>query len=342
MRVGIFGGTFNPPHIGHLTSLQEVLKKSGLGKIHVIPAFQNPLKTPLEGASAEQRYDMTKLAVEAWSDQFIVDDQEIKRGGKSYTIDTIKNIRKKVEANDLYLIIGMDKLDELEEWKDLNGILTEANLIVTTRPGFEFPQKKEELPKTICDLVEEFDFNFVELKTGRNIQFIRIKDVPASGTEIRKWIRIGKNVEKYVPLAVESYIKKNKMYQPLGDKVGDFEKFTQFCANTLFMKKGINVRGFDIRPMTAPSEFTLIASGTSTRHAASLAENVIMAVKEEYNVNPQSLEGIDEGRWVVVDYGSLIIHIFYDYVRNEYALENLWNQGKDMALKDPTIQTQKV
>lgn len=338
MRVGIFGGTFNPPHLGHLTSLQEVLKKSGLGKIHVVPAFQNPLKTPLEGATAEQRLEMTKLAVEAWSDQLVVDDQEIKRGGKSYTIDTIKNLRKSVEANDLYLIVGMDKLDELEQWKNLKDIITEANLIVTTRPGFDFPQSKDELPKTIADLVEEFDFNFVELKTGRNIQFVRIKDVPASGTEIRKWIRVGKNVEKVVPLAVESYIKKNKMYQPLGDKVGDFEKFTQFCANVLFSRKGINVRGFDIRPITAPSEFTLISSGTSTRHAASLAENVIIAVKEEYNVNPQSLEGIDEGRWVVVDYGALIIHIFYDYVRNEYSLENLWDEGKDMCLKDPTIK----
>ena len=89
--------------------------------------------------------------------------------------------------------------------------------------------------------------------------------------------------------------------------------------------------------LTAPSEFVVIASGTSTRHAAAMAENVVMAVKEEYNVLPQSVEGIDEGRWVLVDYGSLIVHIFYDFVRQEYSLENLWREGKDLGLKDPYV-----
>jgi nicotinate-nucleotide adenylyltransferase len=68
-----------------------------------------------------------------------------------------------------------------------------------------------------------------------------------------------------------------------------------------------------------------------------MAENVVIAVKEEYNVHPQSVEGIDEGRWVVVDYGSLIVHIFYDFVRQEYNLEGLWRDGKDMGLKDPYV-----
>jgi len=82
----------------------------------------------------------------------------------------------------------------------------------------------------------------------------------------------------------------------------------------------------------------LIASGTSTRHAASLAENVVQAVKEEYNVLPQSVEGVDEGRWVVIDYGSLIVHVFYDFVRQEYSLEKLWKDGKDLNLKDPYVK----
>jgi nicotinate-nucleotide adenylyltransferase len=335
MKIGIFGGTFNPPHMGHLSSLQDVKKKVGLEKVFVVPAFQNPLKNPLEGPTAEQRLQMTRLAVESWGSDFVVDDQEIKRGGKSFTIDTVKNFRNKIAADDLYLILGVDKLDEFEQWKDFSKILTEANLIVTSRPGFEFPQNKEELPRYIYDQVEEFDFNFIELKTGRNIQFVRVKDVPASGTEIRKWIRVGKSVEKFVPLSVESYIRKNGLYKHLGEKIGDYSHFTKFCADVLFSKKGISVKGFDLRKMTAPSEFTLVTSGTSTRHASALAENVMQAVKEEFNVHPQSLEGIDEGRWVVVDYGSLIIHIFYDFVRQEYSIENLWQGATDMGLTDP-------
>jgi len=336
-RVGIFGGTFNPPHMGHLGLLQEVLKKAGLAKIHVVPATQNPLKAPLEGPTPAQRLEMTKLAVGSWGEEFVVDDQEIRRGGNSYTIDTVKELRKKLEADDLYLILGMDKLEELSQWKDYKKIITEANLIITSRPGFSFPDSVEELPAWLKEQVEEFDFNFIELKTGRNVQFIRLKDVEVSASEIRKWIRVRKNVEKFVPLSVEGFIKKQGLYNPSKEKVGDFFAFTEFCGNFLMSKKSIAVRGFDLRNMSAPAEFAVVTSGTSTRHASSLAENLMQAVKEEYNLYPQGLEGLDEGRWVVIDYGSTIVHVFYDFVRQEYSIEKLWMMSKDIKFKDPTL-----
>jgi nicotinate-nucleotide adenylyltransferase len=335
MKIGIFGGSFNPPHMGHINAIQTVAKKMGLSKVHVIPAAQNPLKTPIEGPTAEQRLELTKLAFVQYGETYFIDDQEIKRGGQSYTIDTILNLRKTYEAADLHLIVGADKFEELSQWKDYQKILAETNLVVTTRPGYDIPESLEEMPGYLKPLVADFDFNFIELTTGRNIQFITLRDVEVSSTEVRKWLRTGKPVEKFLPLAVESYIKEHKLYRNLGDRIGDYNKFTEFCADVLYSKKGINVRGFDLTSMAAPSEYTLIASGTSTRHAAAMAENVVMAVKEEYNLHPQSVEGMEEGRWVLVDYGSLIIHLFYDFVRQEYSLENLWRQGKDMGLKDP-------
>jgi nicotinate-nucleotide adenylyltransferase len=342
MRVGIFGGSFNPPHMGHLNSLQTVLKKGGLDQIRIVPAAQNPLKVPTEGPAPEQRLAMTKLAIQGWGESFVVDDQELKRGGKSYTIETIKNIRKTVDADDLFLILGLDKLEELDQWKSSADLIKEANIIFTSRPGFQFPQSEDDLPSFIKKEVADFDFNFIELKTGRNIQFLKLEDVPASATELRKWIRIGKNVSKYIPLSVETYIKENKLYKAPGDKIKDYSIFAKFCADILFSKKAINVRGFDLRQMSAPSEFTLVASGTSTRHAASLGENLMRAVKEEFNIFPQSVEGIDEGRWVVIDYGSLIAHIFYDFVRQEYSIENLWKEAKDMGLKETAPPTAKA
>jgi nicotinate-nucleotide adenylyltransferase len=338
MRVGIFGGSFNPPHMGHINSLLTVQKKAGLDKVHVVPAAQNPLKIEVEGASADQRMDLVKQALNTYGKQFFVDDQEIRRGGLSYTIDTILNLRQQVDPEDMYLIIGADQFEELSQWKDYQKILTEANLIVTTRPGWDIPQELDELPEYLKALVAEYDFNFIELKTGRNVQFIRLNDIEISSSEVRKLLRTGRPVEKVLPLAVESYVREHKLYRPIGDKIGDFAKFTGFCGDVLFSKKGIQVRGFDLTGMASPSEYTLIASGTSTRHAASLAENIVMAVKEEYNVLPQSIEGVDEGRWVVLDYGSLIIHVFYDFVRQEYSLEKLWKDGKDMNLKDPYVK----
>lgn len=335
MKIGIFGGSFNPPHMGHINSLNTVLKKAGLDRIHIIPAVQNPLKIAIEGPTPEQRLEMVKKSLEGYGHQFITDDQEIRRGGLSYTIDTIMQFRKSVKPEDLYLIMGVDNFENFNEWKNYKEILSEANLVVTTRPGYELPADRSELPSFVRDMIADFDFNFIELTTGRSIQFLTLKNLEVSSSEIRKKLRIGKPVDQFLPLGVEKYIKENKLYRPMGDRIGDFKKFTQFCANHLFEKKAIQVRAFDLTTIAAPSEYTLIASGTSTRHAASLAENLILSVKEEYNINPQSLEGVDEGRWVVVDYGSLIIHIFYDFVRQEYSLEKLWKEGKDMELKDP-------
>ena len=112
--------------------------------------------------------------------------------------------------------------------------------------------------------------------------------------------------------------------------IGDFEKFTTFCAGVLTDKGGINVQTYDLRAQSAPSEFTLICSGTSTRHATALAEHLIREIKKEYGVWPESLEGQGEGRWIVADYGALIVHTFYDFVRQEYRLEELWTRrGKN-------------
>lgn len=335
MRIGIFGGSFNPPHMGHINSLQTVLKKTGLDRIHVVPNFQNPLKIQVEGPTAQQRLEMTRKALEGYGESFVVDDLEVRREGSSYTIDTIRHFRKSVEAEDLFLIIGADNFESFHEWKDYQKILAETNLIVTTRPGFAVPSDPEDLPGFLKDMVEEADFNFVELKTGRNIQFLTLNDVEVSSSELRRSLRAGRPVAQYIPLAVENFVKEHRLYRPIGDRISDYGQFTTFCASVLFEKKGISVRGFDLRKITSPTEYALIASGTSTRHAAAMAEHVVQAVKEEYNVYPQGIEGTDEGRWVVIDYGSLIVHVFYDFVRNEYSLENLWKEGIDMNLKDP-------
>ncbi len=338
MKVGIFGGSFNPPHMGHVACLSTVQKKAGLDKIVVIPTYQSPLKTQVEGPTPEQRLEMVKLALQGFGNQFEVDDQEIKRGGTSYTIDTVKQYRKKIEADDLYLILGADHLELLSSWKDFKSLLKEVNIIFTTRPGFEIPSSKEQLPVYLQDMILDYDFNFMELTTGRNIQFVRIPDVDVSASDLRKKIRTQRPVDKFLPLSVESYIKNHRLYADLKEKIQDYAKFTEFCAHQLFSKKAIQVKGFDLRSFASLSEFALVTSGTSTRHASSLADGLVQAVKDEFRIHPQSLEGMDEGRWVVVDYGSLIVHVFYDYVRQEYNIEKLWKEGKDMNLKDPFVQ----
>jgi nicotinate-nucleotide adenylyltransferase len=337
MKIGIFGGSFNPPHNGHVNSLTTVQKKMGFDQIQIIPNSQNPLKIQTEAPAPEHRIEMARLAFSTYGKAFQVDDCELKRGGKSYTIDTIKELRKTHESKDLFLIIGADNFENFSAWKDYKKILEEVNLVVTTRPGYQIPETENEWPDYLNGLVGESDFGSLELTTGRSIEFITLDDLDISSSELRKKLRVGRPVEKYLPLSVESYIKAHKIYRSTNEKITDYKKFTEFCAQVIFDKKGIAVRAFDLVKMGTTTDFTLIASGTSTRHASSIAENLTMAVKEEFNVLPQGVEGVDGGRWVVVDYGPLIIHLFYDFVRQEYNLEELWSAGSEIHVKDHKI-----
>jgi nicotinate-nucleotide adenylyltransferase len=337
MKIGILGGSFNPPHSGHINLARTVKEKAGLNELRVIPAAKNPLKKLVDGPSADERLELTQLAFSDLGPGFVVDDREVRRGKTSYSIQTLEELQTENPGAELYLILGMDLLTEFEEWKDWKKILDIASLVVCSRPGFELPKSAADLPAYLQPLITDQDFNFMTLKSGKELQFLKLKEVEISATDIRKDLRAGRSVEKVLPLAVELKIKEKGWYAPLREKIGDYEQFAKFCANVLFERKAIGVRGFDLRPMTAPSEFAVICSATSTRHATSMAEAVAAAVKAEFNVYPQSLEGAAEGRWVLVDYGSLIVHVFYDYIRQEYSLENLWSQGKDLKLKDPGL-----
>ncbi len=324
-RVGLFGGTFDPFHFGHLNSMLAVAEHFGLDEVKAIPAALSPLRVQTQGSTPEQRQRMLTLGISGHEDLIHIDTQEIERGGTSYTIDTIKAYVKGGSKN-LFLVIGMDQFVQFDQWKDFAKILKAADLIVTSRPGSELPYSLDEWPPAVSALVDDFDSQQALLSTGRTIYFYQLKDVIASGTEIRKKIRFEQSVQTLVPGEVERYIRENKLYESIQRNIGDFEKFTKFCENILVEKGGVNVKSYDLRAKQAPSEFTLIASGTSTRHTSALAEHLIREVKKEYNVWPESSEGQQEGRWIVIDYGALIVHTFYDFVRQEYRLEELWTR----------------
>lgn len=332
-RIGIFGGTFNPLHMGHINAITTVHNRLGLEKIFVVPAAQNPRKAPVEGPTDEQRLEMLRRGLAEFP--FVeIDSQELSRGGMSYTIDTLESYSKKVAPENLFLIIGLDQFEEFDKWKEYERVLTLANLVVVTRPNHSVPFSSEDLPEGLQKLVAAFDRQYIALNTDRTIEFVRLQDLDISASDVRKRLRAGLNVDRYLSIEVEEYIREQRLYAPLGPIIGDFEAFTNFCAQALFAKKAINVRGFDLRNVEGATEFTLIASGTSTRHASSLAESVVKAVKEEFGVLPQGAEGMGEGRWVVLDYGSLIVHVFYDFVRQEYRLEDLWKSGRDLQVRE--------
>jgi nicotinate-nucleotide adenylyltransferase len=332
VKIGVFGGSFNPPHAGHLNVVSSVVRKMGLDKVVIIPSFQNPLKleeTTLS-ASPKQRLAMSQLAFQSLGPQFEVSSIEVDRGGKSYTIQSLEILKKLYPEGSLYLIIGMDNLATFDRWKDWESILTLADLIVTSRPGWEIPVSLEELPSSIRDQVEFFDFSLAQLKSGKTLSFISLKDINTSSTDIRRHIQIGKSVASELTLEVENYIHSEKVYPQLKEKIESYEALVHECVHWMLDRKALNVRAFDLTHLEALGDYALIASGTSTKHASSIAEYIKQEIKKKYNVLPQAIEGLSEGKWVVLDYGIVIIHVFYEYMRQAYALEQIWTGAHEI------------
>ena len=330
-KVALFGGSFNPFHVGHINAIQSIQKALDFDRVVVLPAAQNPHKDVVDGPTGAERLEMVRLGLKDL--EFVeIDEQELNRGGKSYSVETVEYYSKHVPPENLFLVVGIDQFENFDKWKDFEKILKLSNVIVLSRPGFQLPFEASDLPTGLQKMVQEMDRQFVHLKTDRTIEFLQIKNSAVSASEIRKKLRSGRNVDKLIPIQVEEFIRSSKLFAPLSEKISDYEKFTHFCADILFSRKAIALKGYNLKSLEAPTDFTLIASGTSTRHASSLAENLIIAVKEEFNVRPQAVEGLNEGRWIVLDYGVLIVHLFYDFVRQEYQLEELWRMAKPLTL----------
>lgn len=331
-QIGLFGGTFDPLHMGHINSMITVAGELDLERIHVIPAFQSPFRDPTDGPSPEQRLEMVTRGLQSYSDLLQVDNSELQRKGVSYTIDTVKTFTAKDPGQKYALIIGMDQFESFDRWKDFSEILKHVNLVVTSRPGSDLPSGLSEYPPGLVELVEEHEAKQALLRNGNTIHFVQLEDVDVSATEVRKLLREKKPVTGLVPEPVKDYIREEGLYEAVAARIGDFHKFTQFCAEYLESRKSINVMAFDLTELDFPSEYTVVTSGTSTKQTSAMAQGLVREVKTTYGVYPQNIEGMREGRWVLLDYGATIIHLFYDYVRMEYRLEELWKDAKRMTV----------
>ncbi len=200
-KIGILGGTFNPLHIGHLIMAEEVCKHHNLTKVIFIPAYIPPHKYVKDLANAMQRYQMVNLAIKEIR-KFEVSDLEIKRKGKSFTIDTVLEIIHHYGSDtDIFLIMGADSLYELELWKDIKKLSQLCHFVIVNRPGFKTGPSAR--------LVEIIGHdNVLDMERLRLI----IEPVEISSTDIRKRINNGVEIKNLVPGCVKAYIKEHGLY----------------------------------------------------------------------------------------------------------------------------------
>ncbi len=204
--IGIFGGTFDPIHFGHLRSALELREKLNLGEIRLIPCATPPHRDK-PGVSAEHRLAMLQLAVSE-TNGLIADDRELRRPQLSYTVDTLTDLKRDFPDARLLLFIGVDAFSGFQSWHRWDEILLRSDLVVITRPGAEMSQQASELLKTrqIDSLIK------TRYKSG-NILLQQVTQLDISSTAIRKIYKCKQDPAYLLPVAVRSYIAKHDLYR---------------------------------------------------------------------------------------------------------------------------------
>ena len=280
---------------------------------------------------------MLKEVTKLWS--FLeVDEREVKRGGKSYSYETLRELSKK--KKDFYFIMGLDQFYQLHKWKNFKEILSLTHLIVTSRPGQNFPKKGTDFPKDLKALIKlpkKYPVKTLSLKdSSKKIYFFQLKDMDISSSDLQKRIKEGKEFSHFLPKVISSYIKEHGLYQKEQDlktfdkkekkKQESMETLIRFCEEVLGDKKAFDIESFDLRKRSLPFSYGLMASATNTRQAEALAKHVKKEVKKQFDLNPLHEEGWEEKKWIVFDYGDLVLHIFYDYTKRIYKLNEIWKE----------------
>lgn len=191
MRIGILGGTFDPVHRGHLHLAREAKKKLRLDRILFIPAYLAPNKVRVrkEITPAGIRYEMVRRAISGFPSYKLL-DIEIRKKRKVHTIETLRALKRMCPGrHEFFLLTGGDNLSILKTWKDVKGIKRLAHFVIARRPGY----RKTKVPKGIV--------------------WLSIPPLAISASGIRNCAREGKRIGSWVPREVETFIRKNKLYQ---------------------------------------------------------------------------------------------------------------------------------
>lgn len=195
MKIGLYGGTFDPVHLGHLILAETVREQLELDEVWFIPAFQNPLKADRPITPPKSRLEMLRFAI-AGNPHFRLNELEIKRKGPSYTFETLQKINQGHPDDQLFLMIGADSLSDFPKWREPETILKLAQVVAVNR-GNETAEVPAELDSS-------------------KIQVLQMPAIEVSSTEIRSRCSQGKSVRYLTPRAVELFISANELYAENG------------------------------------------------------------------------------------------------------------------------------
>ena len=227
MRIGLFGGTFNPIHHCHLTIAARVRERLGLDRILFIPTGDPPHK-PQDGlAPAQHRLEMVRLAIASES-TFSASDVEVRKPTKSYSIETVRALRDQYGPEvELAFIVGLDAFLEFPSWRQASELLRACRFVVVPRSGYPFARLADlpllpSIPRPALEALDrrEQDRFDVPVPGGAGLTLLKLPPCYTSASDIRRRLRNHEGVSALLPAPVESYIMRHKLYQEEPDRPG--------------------------------------------------------------------------------------------------------------------------
>jgi nicotinate-nucleotide adenylyltransferase len=209
MAIGIFGGTFDPVHIGHLRAAEEVRERYALEGVYLVPSNIPPHKNSEGTSTPDLRLAMLRKAVRG-NRYLRISEMEITRGGISYSIDTIRAFEKKFR--DIYFLVGIDAFAEIVTWRTYEEIFSHTNIVVMARPTQGQPAAAMAFPSEVLKGIRTIDDSVFEHHSGKRIYVHRVTQLDISSTRIRESVRNGESIRYLVPGAVEKFIIQRRLY----------------------------------------------------------------------------------------------------------------------------------
>jgi len=314
--LGIFGGTFDPIHHGHLGAVSQIAEQLELDSLQWVLSAKPPHKDQVT-ANTAHRFEMLKLALKAYPG-WHANDLELQRDAPSYTYDSLVELQTKHPDHQLLMIIGGDSFQTLSSWYRYPELLDLAHWVVMSRPGYKLEVPAELSARIVQDSADLHQSAKPKIWIHRNSHF----DV--SSTQLRRELTQSSHsewVQQQVPTAVLSYIHQHQLYKIPGMIP---EQIKNEVVEALEDIKGHDIAVLDIAEVSGFADYMVVVSGTSDTHVKALAREASDRLRKQ-NVKPLNEDGADLGEWVLVDFGDVVLHVMRPEVRTYYDLETLWD-----------------
>jgi len=318
--IGLFGGTFDPIHMGHLRAVALLCDNVRFDQVHWVLSARPPHKDQVS-VSVEHRFEMMKLALDS-SPRYVADDTEIKRATASYTIDTVEAFQGRYPNSKIIVIIGGDSLLNLPRWHRYDELIDMVDWVVMNRPGYNLNLAKG----------SNFEPNELQQSGCGKIWLFESSDIDISSTQLRSALTDSQSndlVKEFLPKAVFSYIREQQLYKIPTMKP---EQIKDQVVDALEDTKGVDIRVIDIEDISDFADFMIVVSGTSDTHVRALARSASDSLRKQ-GLIPLSEDGADVGEWVLVDFGDVVLHVMRPEVREYYDLEKLWDEDVRALMK---------